>query len=69
MTDIIKQSDHGEFSLAGLARNESVWLRVENFDLSIKRTDEGIVVNVHTFTEDKDYGDETFLAGCWAMDP
>jgi hypothetical protein len=36
-----------QFQVQNLERNESIWLQVENFDLYIKRTDEGIVVDIY----------------------
>lgn len=55
-----------EFEVQGLERNESLWLRVENFDLLIKRTDEGIVVDVFAFKENGDYGEA--LSSTYAYD-
>lgn len=47
MADIeITQMDRYEFICRNLPRNEAIDLTIENFDLHIKRTDEGIVVDI-----------------------
>lgn len=43
---IFRRSDF-EFEARKLDRNSSIWLQIENFDLSLKRTDEGLVVDVY----------------------
>lgn len=42
-----QQDDEHDFQVHNLPRNEAIWLQVENFDLYIKRTDEGIVVDIY----------------------
>lgn len=54
-----------EFQLTGVPRNEGVWVRVENFDVLLKRTDVGIVVSVFDYDDEQR---EEALAECWAVD-
>lgn len=63
-TTITQKSEH-EFQVNSLKRNEAVWLQVENFDLYIKRTDEGIVVDIYDFYEKER---EKVLASTYVFD-
>lgn len=48
----IEQRSESEFQVNDLKRNEAIHMRVENFDLHIKRTDEGIVVDIYDFQDE-----------------
>lgn len=54
------------FQLHNLERNEAVHLQVENFEVRIKRTDEGVILTV--FDIDIDDGNDDGLASCHAFD-
>ena len=53
------------FQVHNLARNEGIWLQVENFDLRIKRTDEGISVSIYDVDVEADL---ELLSECCAFD-
>lgn len=42
----IEQRTEYEYQVHNLKRNENVWIQIENFDIKLKRTDEGLVVDV-----------------------
>lgn len=65
---ITAKSSIGEFALDGLECNDSIWLRVDNFDLSIKRTEVGITVDVYSYNEGGDYAYNATLASATAFD-
>lgn len=61
----IEQKNEYEYVVQGLPRNESVWLQVGNFDVQLKRTDEGIVVEIFDFHDDQR---EESMASTYAYD-
>lgn len=61
----ITQQESHEFTCEGLPRNEAVWLRVDNFDVQIKRTDEGLVIDVFDYADE---AREESLASTYAFD-
>jgi hypothetical protein len=48
----ITQESADKFTLHNLNRNEGIWIQVENFDIRINRTDEGIIVDLYAHGED-----------------
>lgn len=54
-----------EYKVTGLSTYETVWIQIEGFDVGIKRTDEGIVVDVYDF-DDEDQREP--LSTCYAFD-
>lgn len=61
----IKQLNEHEYRVENLPRGESVWVQVDCFDVNLKRTDEGLVVDVYGFN-DQDRGES--LASLCAFD-
>jgi hypothetical protein len=53
-TPSIATRDAHHFEVEDLPRNEAIWLDVKPFSLYIKRTDEGIVVDIHPERESAD---------------
>ena len=47
----IERRSEFEYQVVNLPRNEAMWIQVENFDLQVKRTDEGIVVDLYDFDD------------------
>lgn len=50
----IEHRNSNEYTLHNLPRNDGIWLRVENFDVNIKRTDEGLVVDLYDASDEAD---------------
>lgn len=61
----IEQRNAYEYQVHNLPRNEGVYVQVENFDVLLKRTDEGLVVDV--FDMDDDAREDT-IATTYAFD-
>ena len=61
----IEQREEHEYQVHNLPRNEAIWLQIENFDLHIKRTDEGLAVDIFD-TDDLDRSES--LSGTYAFD-
>lgn len=61
----ISKLEHHEFTIDNLPRGEGISLRVENFDVRITRTDEGVVVDVYDANDELN-GDT--LASAYAFD-
>lgn len=61
----IEQRTAFEFQVHNLLRNEDIYLQVENFDVRIKRTDVGIVVEIYDM--DDPYREEA-LSSTFAFD-
>lgn len=61
----IEQKNQYEYQVHNLPRNEGVWIRVENFDVQLKRTDEGLAVDIFGFHDEQR---EESLASTYAFD-
>lgn len=61
----IEQHNEFKYQVHNLPRSVAIWIQVENFDLQIKRTDEGIVVDIFDM-DDEDRGES--LASTYAFD-
>lgn len=45
----IEQRGECEYQVHNLSRGEGVWIQVENFDVKLRRTDTGLIVDVYDF--------------------
>lgn len=61
----ISAKNPNEYTVENLPRGEGIWLRVENFDVKVKRTDEGLVIDVYD-ASDEINGDA--IASAYAFD-
>lgn len=61
----IEARNEREYRVHNLPRNEGVWIQVENFDVYLKRTDEGLAVDVFDFDVE---GREDALATTYVFD-
>lgn len=48
----IEAHNEQEYQVHNLPRNEGVWVQIENFDVYLRRTDDGLVVDVFDFDDD-----------------
>lgn len=58
----ITEVDTHRFKLEQLAKNEAVWIEAAPFSLYVKRTDEGLVVDIY------DRAEENCVASTYAFD-
>lgn len=61
---IIPGRSNFEYEAVGLPKNESVWIKVGEFDVSIELTDEGIALDVFDYD---DVDREESMASCYAF--
>ena len=52
----IEQKNESEYQVHNLPRNQGIWVQVENFDIQIKRTDEGIVLDIYDMDDEERSG-------------
>jgi hypothetical protein len=64
MTKITEDTPDGEDFTANIEKNESVWLTVGKHSLYIKRTDEGVVVDIFMVGSE----DEEAITSTYAFD-